>query len=191
MVLVSCQKKDDYTAFVGTWGVERIDYKSYNTDYHGQPVQGSMRESTYTFDPNDISNGIQLIFRSDKTGEMRDSNIDTVWYDWNTETQEYESYVVNPDTTLVTSFTYSYDADESILYMNMSYQHTFTYMMRISDLTANSFVYENNYGTDVDNRVYFETAYLKRIDFSASKVGSRKSGSQKRPKMPGSFLSGR
>ena len=41
---VSCNK--DYTAFVGTWGVEKIEY--YNIDYAGDPIPASYS----SFDPN-------------------------------------------------------------------------------------------------------------------------------------------
>ena len=52
--------------FIGTWGVEKIDY--YNIDYAGNPIVASIM--TYAYDPNDISNGIQLVFREDNTGEI-------------------------------------------------------------------------------------------------------------------------
>ena len=70
----SC-RHDDYQAFVGTWGAERIDY--YNIDYAGQPIAGSMR--TYLFTPGDPVNGIDLIFRDDRSGEMRDRSRPSMW----------------------------------------------------------------------------------------------------------------
>lgn len=176
-LFASCNK--DYKAFVGTWGVEKIEY--YNIDYAGNPIPATIE--TFTYDPEDIDDGIQLVFREDKTGEMRDNNVDTVWYDWNPETQVYDSYIVNPDTTLVTEFSYSYDKSESILYMNMEYTRTF--MMKISDLTDNSFSYENEYSTN-----YVEHAYLKRLSDTPSKSASRNKTAM-RPRKIGSFLSGK
>ena len=179
----SCNKID-YTSFVGTWGVEKIEY--YNIDYYGNPIAASM--ASISFDPNDTDNGIQIIFRDDKTGEMRDSAVDTVWTDWNSETQQYESYIYNPDTTLITTFTFSYDQNEKALYMNMRYTYPYeyirTFMMKVADIDSDSFVYENEY--DVN---YMEKAYLKRISDTPSKSGSRKAMS--RPHMPGALLGGR
>ena len=176
-LLVSCGK--DYTAFIGTWGVEKIEY--YNIDYAGNPIAATIQ--TYTYDPNDIDNGIQLVFRSDKTGEMRDSDRDTIWYNWNDETNTYDSYVVNPDTTLVTKFTYSYDNTDAILYMNMEYENSLrTFMMHVENLTNNSFAYENEYDLN-----YVEKAYLKRLSKEASKSANRSKAT--RPHKSGSFLS--
>lgn len=178
LLFASCNKTD-YTAFVGTWGVERIVYENYNTDYQGQPIIGSMNTQTFSYDPNDINNGIQLVFRQDKTGEMRDNAVDTVWID-------DDNYIVNPDTTIVRTFTYSYDKTESTLYMNMDYVHTFK--MLITNLSDNAFSYENNYGMDEDNRVYYEKAYLKRI---SNTPAAKCHYSVKHPNKPGSFLGGR
>lgn len=176
-LFASCGK--DYTSFVGTWGVEKIEY--FNTDYAGNPIPATI--VSYTYDPNDIGNGIQLVFKSDKTGEMRDNDVDTVWYNWNSETEVYDSYVVNPDTTLVTQFSYSYDDSESTLYMNMAYTHTFR--MKVSDLTSNSFTYMNEYSTN-----YVERAYLKRLSNDTSKSTNRNKPAA-RPRKIGSFLSGK
>ena len=181
LLLSSCGKQTTYKSFVGTWGVERIEY--YNTDYAGNPIAASMK--TYTYDPSDSNNGIHLIFRDNKTGEMRDSAIDTVWTDWNEETQEYDSYIVNPDTVLVTRFTYSYDEDNSILYMSMQLEsYTQTHLIQVKEISGNSFVYENEYLND-----YMEKAYLKRVSDSVIKSG--KSQSKKKaakPHMHGSLL---
>lgn len=185
----SCQRVN--SPFVGTWGVERIEYETYNTDWQGNPIESSMMSYTVPYDPQDIDNGIQLVFNADKTGEMRDSDVDTVWYDWNPEAGAYESYIVNSDTTLVTKFTYSYDKEASILYMNMKYEEgPRTFMTTILSLSSNEFSYENFYDKDNDNRVYIERAYLKRLSNNASKSSSRKA-KQHRPMMPGSMLSGR
>ena len=175
LFFASCGQNDDYKAFVGTWGVEKIEY--YNIDYAGNPIMSSMQ--THIFDPEDIDNGIQLVFRADKTGEMRDSAVDTVWND------AHDSYVVNPDTTLVRRFDYSYDGRESILYMNIMYmEYIRTYKMQISNLTNDRFTYENEYWKD-----YMERAYMKRLSDTPSCKATRKH--QKRPNMPGSLLGGR
>lgn len=191
MIFSSCGKE---VSFVGTWGVEKIEYESYNTDYAGNPIAGSMLSSTLIYDPYDFNNGLQLVFKADKTGEFRDSDVDTVPYDWNDETHTYESYVVNPDTTLVTEFTYSYDKVESALYMTMKYTRPYPFtkifMLKVTDLTEDSFVYENEYGQDADNRVYIERSYLRRVSDDSSK-SARGGKSQSRPTMPGSLLSGR
>ena len=183
MMLASCNKID-YKSFVGTWGVERLEY--YNIDYYGHPIAESM--NYIDFDLNNPDNGIQLIFREDKTGEMRDSAVDTVWIDWNSDTQQYESYIYNPDTTLVTTFTFTYDKSESALYMNMRYTYPYdymrTFMMKVSDMDDDSFVYENEY--DVN---YLEKAYLKRISDTPSKSGDRQA--VKRPHVPGALMGGR
>ena len=181
LLLSSCGKQTTYKSFVGTWGVERIEY--YNTDYAGNPIAASMK--TYTYDPDDIDHGIQLVFRENKSGEMLDNAIDTVWTDWNEETQEYDSYIVNPDTVLVTRFTYSYDEDNSILYMSMQLEsYTQTHLIQVKEISGNSFVYENEYLND-----YMEKAYLKRVSDSVIKSG--KSQSKKKaakPHMHGSLL---
>ena len=56
MLFASCSKTD-YKTFIGTWGVEKIEY--YNIDYAGNPIAASLE--TFTFDPNDTNNGIQLV----------------------------------------------------------------------------------------------------------------------------------
>ena len=147
MLFASCSKTD-YKTFIGTWGVEKIEY--YNIDYAGNPIAASLE--TFTFDPNDADNGIQLTFRADKTGEMRDSAIDSLLVD--------SVYIQCPDTVLVTKFTYSYDKSDQSLYMNMD-NSARPFRLQIENLTSDSFTYENEYGTD-----YMEKAYLKRISKS-------------------------
>ena len=153
MLFASCSKTD-FKSFVGTWGVEKIEY--YNIDYAGNPIAASLE--TFTFDPNDADNGIQLTFRADKTGEMRDSAIDSLLVD--------SVYIQCPDTVLVTKFTYSYDKSDKSLYMNMD-NSARPFRLQIENLTSDSFTYENEYGTD-----YMEKAYLKRISKS-TKSASR------------------
>ena len=164
MLFVSCNPEPEpepthtYESFIGIWGVDQIDY--YNIDYAGNPIASTIE--TYDFTPGDPDGGIDLVFYANKTGEMRDRSQDTLWLDYNTETHQYETIIICPDTTLVTAFTYSFDADESILYMNMEYTRTF--LMKISDLEDNSFIYTNEYEQN-----YVEKAYMKRItDYATS-----------------------
>ena len=180
MVFSSCEPSDSdaYKSFVGSWGVERIEY--YDLDYAGNPIPGSLE--THDLVPGDPKNGIDLIFREDKTGEMRDRSQDTLWLDLNPESETYETVIICPDTTLVETFTYSYDEEASALYLNMSDATVF--MMTILDLTDNSFTYVNEYEEDK-----IEKTYLRRLsDTPASKARRQ---NQKRPYKPGSFLSGR
>jgi hypothetical protein len=176
MLFTSC-RKEDYKSFIGTWGVEKIEY--YNIDFAGNPIPGSLE--TYNYDPESTDNGIQLYFRKDRTGEMRDSARDTIWIE-NEETGEYD-YIYNPDTVLVSTFTYSYDKDDHALYMNVE-GNARPYRLEIEDLTFNSFIYENEYYSD-----YVEKSYLKRISKTANKDNKRQSVA--RPFKPGSFLGGR
>lgn len=178
-VLFTSCGKNDYKSFVGTWGVEKIQY--YNIDYAGNPIAASME--TYDMVPGDSQSGIDLIFREDKTGEMRDRSQDTIIKKVSDNPAVYDT-IICPDTTLVTKFTYSYDKSDAILYMNIEYPVK-TYKMNIVDLNKDSFIYENEYGTD-----YVEKAYLKRLSNTTSKSESRKS-LPTRPYREGSFLSGR
>lgn len=175
----SCQG-EDYLAFVGTWGADRIDY--YNIDYAGAPIEDS--RTTFFFTPGDPENGIDLIFRNDRSGEMRDRSRDTL------DVLVYEDGVVVDtttiyclDTVVVTKFTYSYHNDDALLYMNMEstfryYDRTtsgettedkleevirrYTYKMHIDLLTDESFIYENEYKPN-----YVERARLIRISEDA------------------------
>lgn len=170
MLFASCSKTD-YKTFIGTWGVEKIEY--YNIDYAGNPIAASLE--TFTFDPNDADNGIQLTFRADKTGEMRDSAIDSLLVD--------SVYIHCPDTVVVTKFTYSYDKSDKSLYMNMD-NSARPFRLQIENLTSDSFTYENEYGVD-----YMEKAYLKRIS-KTSKSSSRNVPSHPH-KHPGSLFGSR
>lgn len=195
--------KNDYLAFVGTWGVDQIDY--YNIDFYGQPIE-STRE-TYHFTPGDPDHGIDLVFRADRTGEMRDRSRDTlsipVYDELNNPVDTV--YIINPDTTVVTKYTYSFHNDDAILYMNMEallryYRRTtvndvtqdnleeverrYTYMMHIELLTDESFIYENEY--DVD---YVEKARLIRLSNEApAKKATRSSKPVRVPHKPGSMF---
>ena len=180
LLFTSCNKID-YKSFVGTWGVEKIEY--YNVDYAGNPIAGSLE--THTFDPNDTNDGIHLIFREDKTGEMRDSALDTIGVNWNEDTHSYDHYIIAPDTIAVTRFTYSYDQTDNILYMNMDYDTlVYTFRLKINDMDKDSFIYENEY--DVN---YIEKAYMKRYSKTPIKSGSRHATTH--PHKHGSMLGNR
>ena len=135
----------DEEAFVGTWGVEKLDY--YNIDNEGNPIASTL--TSYNFDPSSTDNGIQLVFREDKTGEMRDSTKDTLWMD-------VGSYIYCPDTTIAKTFTYSFDNETFILKMNMDDGDT--YNTHVQNLTDDAFIYENEYQNN-----FVEKAYLKRL----------------------------
>ncbi len=181
LLFTSCRKKD-YTQFIGTWGVEKIEY--YNIDYAGNPIENTW--SSFEYDPNSTDNGIQLIFREDKSGEMRDSAIDTIWTNWNEETQHYETFIPCPDTVLVYKFNCSYDNVEQTLYLNMETDSSLhTYRMFIQELNNNTFVYENEY-----DKNYVEKAYLKRVSKTTSKSGNREAVRHPHHK-PGSFFGNR
>ena len=188
-IFVSCNKDSDDpkpidpvnptitlkdSLFWGTWGVEKIEY--YNIDYAGNPIEASME--TFEMIPGDPQSGIDLIFRQNKTGEMRDRSQDTIYTDWNPQTQQYETMIICPDTTLVNTFTYLVDGEDSTLYLNMDYAHTFK--MGIQEITDSTFIYTNEY--DVD---YIEKAYLVRLS-DAKKSASMQN--VKRPNKPGAFL---
>ena len=176
LVFTSCNKTD-YDSFVGTWGVEKLEY--YNIDYAGNPIAASFE--SHNFDPEDTNNGIHLIFKADKTGEMRDSAIDSLPKVENGDT----IYVQCPDTVLVYPFTCSYDKNDRALYMNIDYgAYMRTFKMAIYDFSKNSFTYENEYEKD-----YMERAYLKRVSGTKTKSASRQA--VKRPHKPGSLMGDR
>ena len=172
--------KNDYMAFVGTWGVERIDY--YNIDFYGQPIENTVE--TYYFTPGDPDNGIDLVFRNDRTGEMRDRSRDTLIFISDIiDNDTIIDTIICPDTTLITNFTYSYHDDDATLYMNMLVAQPFTYQMRIESLTNNSFVYENEYRLHI-----VEKAYLVRIS-DDTRHADRASKSSLRQRRWGSMFS--
>lgn len=183
VVLASCGK--DYSVFVGTWGVERIDY--YNVDYWGNPIEATME--TYHFTPGDMSDGIDLVFRADKTGEMRDRSRDTLVLSDIIEGDTILDTIICPDTTLITQYTYSYDSDEKILYMNMKVTHPFTYRMEIDFIDEKTFDYVNQYDVTVEEGysvIYVEKARMVR--YSTETRGAKsKPVSMKRH--PGSVFS--
>ena len=180
-VLSSCNHKDNdehsYLDFVGIWGVERIDY--YNIDYAGNPIEGS--RETYYFTPGDMEGGIDLVFRSDKTGEMRDRSTDTIINKLDTDPVTYDT-IICPDTTLYTYFDYSFDADDAILYMNMETAHT--YKMKITHLDEHTYTYVNEYREN-----YVEEAKMVRTSDEAKAVAGPKS--TRRPHKSGSIFGNR
>ena len=183
LLFVSCGK-DNYKTFIGTWGLEKIEY--YNIDHAGYPIAASM--NTYYFVPGDTQSGIDLIFREDKTGEMRDRSQDTIYVkDTNVDPPVVVDTIICPDTTLVTTFTYSFDEKSSILFMTIKEDGhtTYIYEMNIVNLESNSFVYENEY-----RPYYIERAYMKRLSSTPSKSASR-NNQLSRPNKKGSFLSGK
>lgn len=175
LILASCGKKDN--PFVGIWGVEKIEY--YNIDYAGNPIEASME--TYTFPLGDPHDGIDLVFRENKTGEIRDRAIDSLYADYDSITQTYQTVIPCADSTFVTVISnYNYDEATSSLYITP--EHSRPYMMKINNLTDNSFVYVNEYDKD-----YVERAYVKRL--SDVKAAPSKQ-SVKHPRKPGAFLGG-
>lgn len=173
LLFTSCGK-GDYSDLVGTWGVEKIEY--YNIDYHGNPIAGSLK--TYEYDYDDPENSIQLIFRDDRSGEIRDGAIDTIYTNYNEETQQYETAIPCPDTILVTTFSCSYDKADQSLYMNTS-DSPRPYRLSIVEITKNTFVYENEYGTD-----YVEKSFMKRISDKPTKSTNSKSTGSKSVRHP-------
>lgn len=177
--LASCGPKNDenqttYKSFIGTWGIEKLEYWLYNIDYAGQPIAASyILDTAYDFDVNDPNYGIQLVFNKDKTGEYRDFAIDSIWFKWNENKQKYDVYLAPPvtgydsviycpDTTLVYQFSYLYDNEEDALYMNMDYLSTLR--MKIVEITESAFVSENRYDVDPDTHTEkMEKFYMKRV----------------------------
>lgn len=185
MSLASCKPdpvdpagdNDSYKQFIGTWGVERIEY--YYIDYAGNPIPATIE--THEFTPGDPNDGIDLVFKADKTGEMRRRDIDTFYVQISVEPELYDT-IINPDSTAVTAFFFSYDEDVSVLPMKLRDDMT-TYWLQISNFTDQSFTYVNQYKVN-----YVEKAVLKRLsnDARAEKVDNKPSY---RPRRPGSLLS--
>ena len=159
-------------SFVGIWGVEKIEY--YSNNYYG----------VFEYSPYDIEDGIQLVFWIDGTGEMRDGSHDTIWTDWNEYLGYYETIIICPDTIFVNPFTYSYNPNPPVIYINVEYQypsHSQSFLLNIVEFTSDAFVYENEYASG-----YFEKAYLKRLSYAPDKSIGRKN--QLAPHKSGSLL---
>ena len=180
LLFTSCGKAD-YSQLVGTWGAEKLEY--YNIDYAGNPISGSMK--TFEYDYDDPDNSIRMIFNDDKSGEIRDSAVDSI-YLYNEETHSYDIPIYCPDTVLVTKFTCSYDKNEQSLYMTLE-NNPRPYRVVITELTKNTFVCENEYGTD-----YVERFYMKRVSKTSTKSADRSSKAVRHPhKMPGTVFGNR
>ena len=183
IVLASCGRKntEDFKKFVGTWGVEHIDY--YNIDYAGNPIPNTIE--SYYFTPGDMQSGIDLVFRDDRSGEMRDRSHDTLFIPVvEADTLHHIDTLLCPDTTFVTNFTYSYHEDDATLYMNMQTERPVTYHMLIEEISDERFIYVNEYENN-----YVEKAWLIRTS-----TGTRNSKSLKpvrAPHKPGSMFGDR
>lgn len=180
LMLASCGNKDkESNPFVGVWGVEKIEY--YNIDYAGNPIEASME--SYSYMVGDPLNGIDLVFRENKTGEIRDKDIDTLYFDYDTITHTYQTILPCPDSVFVTPCpNYIYDEKASALYITPLHERPF--MMKISNLSDNSFTYENEYAP-----YYVERAHLRRVSSDAKMSPAKHQSS--RPYKPGAFLGGR
>lgn len=181
-MMASCGKSD-YQAFVGTWGLERLDY--YDIDYAGNPIESTIK-TTY-FIPGDMQSGIDLVFRDNRTGEMRDRSRDTLLTGIVTDSLTIYDTIPCPDTTFVTKFTYSYHKDDNTLYMNMQTTPPFTHNILIEYLSNERFVYTNQYEYDPPR---VEKAYLVRLSEGTAK-NTRSSKPVSIPHMPGSMFGSR
>ena len=175
--MVSCHSKDDqYMQFVGDWGLRKLTY--YNIDYAGNPIPETVM--VYYLTPGDTIDGIDLVFRSNKTGQMIDRSRDTVFVvvSYNPLTNDT---IVCPDTVLYKNFTYSYDADSKLLYMNMEYVRT--YSMDVEDFSDTAFTYVNQYDKD-----YVEKARMVRLSETPSRNVRGAKQSTFIPRRPGSVM---
>ena len=160
--MVSCRgEKDDYMKFVGDWGLRELSY--YNIDYAGNPIPYTLE--TYYFTPGDKVDGIDLVFRSDKTGVMIDRSRDTVYVQMSADENDIDT-IVCPDTVIYYNFTFSYDPDVNLLYMNMEYIHT--YSMQIEDVSDTAFTYYNEYKMKI-----MEKARMVRLTDSPTREASK------------------
>lgn len=174
--MVSCKSdKDDYMKFVGDWGVRTSTY--YNTDYAGNPIPATV--NTYYFVPGDKIDGIDLVFRTNKTGMMIDRSKDTLFI--RVSATQIDT-IIAPDTVIVRNFTYTYDKDTELLYLNMEYART--YSMRIENFSDTAFTYYNLY--DID---YMEKARMVRLTDNPTRNAVKGKKSSYVPWKPGSLLS--
>ncbi len=174
--MVSCKSdKDDYMKFVGDWGVRTSTY--YNTDYAGNPIPATV--NMYYFVPGDKIDGIDLVFRTNKTGMMIDRSKDTLFI--RVSATQIDT-IIAPDTVIVRNFTYTYDKDTELLYLNMEYART--YSMRIENFSDTAFTYYNLY--DID---YMEKARMVRLTDNPTRNAVKGKKSSYVPWKPGSLLS--
>lgn len=144
--------------FVGVWGVEQLDY--YNTDYMGEPIPATL--VTYYYVPGDPNDGIDMIFREDQTGEIIDRTLDSL---------------------SVRTFAYSFYENDSVLNIVVQTPSYHAYLLNISEMTDDSFVYINEYA---DN--YIEKAYLKRLSNVPEKSKSTNTVVSDKPSKKGSLF---
>lgn len=173
--MISCNKVSE-SKLIGTWGVERIEY--YYIDYYGQPISNTIEG--YDYVPGDFDNGIELVFYEGHKGKWFDHDVDTILVEISIDPKVYDT-IINPDTTLVTSFTYSLDQDIPALFIHTSDAET--YMMEIEQLDNTTFSYKNEFK---DN--YVEHAILKRIPDGQTASKAMRSRAA-HPRKPGSFFS--
>ena len=175
--MVSCHSKDDqYMQFVGDWGLRKLTY--YNIDYAGNPIPNTVMN--YYLTPGDTIDGIDLVLRSNKSGVMVDRTRDTLVVVVSYNPITYDT-IVCPDTVLYKNFTYSYDADAQLLYMNMEYVRTFS--MSIEDFSDTAFTYVNEYDKD-----YVEKARLVRLTKTPTRNVRGAKQSTFIPRRPGSVM---
>lgn len=170
---------NDYRIFVGTWGLKQIDY--YFVDYFGQPIEEE--RETWDFIPGDTINGIDLVFKSDKTGLRIDRSHDTLFFLASVNPVTYDT-IVCIDTILYAPFNYSYDAEEKMLYMTTTDDGK-THAAKIVYIDENGFRYYNQY--KVNGNDYAEDAVLERIPDAPSRVAPARR-KVVAPHKPGSFL---
>jgi len=173
----SC-KKNGADLLIGTWALQILEY--YNIDYQGQPIESTIVH--YEF-PIDVANeGIDIVFMKNNQGEWHDRDLDTFYVLISEDPDVYDT-IINPDTTVVTPFTYFYDEDAAAVFLKTS--DMVSHMLEVEELNSTTFSYVNEYGEH-----YVEHAILKRVDDSKSR--SRSNADVKRvsrPCRPGSLLS--
>lgn len=174
---VSCKKKGA-DLLIGTWALETLEY--YNIDYQGQPISNTIEH--YEFPVGVANEGIDIVFMNNNKGEWRDRDLD-VFYVLVSEDPDVYDTIINPDTTVVTPFTYFYDEEVPAVFLKTS--DMISHMLEVEELSSTTFSYVNEY-----EEHYVEHAILKRVDDSKSK--SRSDADVKhvaRPCKPGSLLS--
>lgn len=163
--MISCGKSE-VDKLVGRWGLERLEY--YTIDYYGQPIESTIESEDFI--PGDMENGIEIVFYSNKHGQWIDRDRDTFIFQVSINPVAYDT-IINPDTVLVTDFTYSYDKDLSALYIRTSDAETF--QMDIELLNDNTFIYVNEF-----KQHEVERAVMRRIDTQDKVKSSRKSSAR-------------
>ena len=145
------------TSVLGVWGVEKLEY--WETDNFGNITPSTL--NTLDFIPGDLDNGIDLIFKSDMTGEVCDRS--------------------QPDTIIVKPHTYSLDYLNSRIIVQRTDK---SFVLDILELTSKRFVYKCEFEHGM-----FEKAYLERLTETQDKHSGKTP--EQRPTRPGSLLSGR